>query len=139
MAAYNGALNSLSSNIESKVYANDFTHEPAEYYAVKGIIYPEIEYIVPPPPIPEADYYAVKHTEIVQWIENKKFASDYTPAPPPIPEAQLNTIFINHIENPQNKAGLTDMTFHQYTNAKLSGIIFPRLYDWTGKKYGTFR
>lgn len=138
MAAYNGVVSVISSNLDSKTYADTYTHTSKAYLGKLSVIYPEIEHSIPPAPVPEAMYQGIYNTEITNWIENKKLVDYYpapTPPPPPI-DVALDTVFSGNIEN-FNVADI--LTVGTHTNMKRDGVIFPRLYDWTGVNHGTFR
>jgi hypothetical protein len=137
MAAYNGVVSVISADFDTIKYADNFTHISRSYTGKRSEIYPEIEYSIPPEPLPDADYAGILYEEIYNWIENKKFATYSAAPPPPTPTIDVSSdiIFTNNIESSKN-ADLFKNGVH--TNAKYTGQIYPRLYDWTGVKYGTF-
>lgn len=148
MTAYNGALNNPVV-IEGKLNG-EYTHYVKNFNANIGIIWPEVEgtptttytaelaiepyvegklygsYTPYVPPI-TIDYYA-NESIIFDSIENKTLAINYTPAPKHF-DAYYDTRFNNHVIDNVEKAIYLP---RQYTNKKLTGIIYPRLYKWGG-------
>lgn len=144
MAAYTAQLNDLYLDVETTKYATSFTHTSASYNAqynniknwVENLIGDDSDTPITPPPT----YIGIVDSEITYYIDNQ-IAGPWSPIPPEAIPVMLETELTQWLDDATAKwlNPATDLVKGRRTNIKLTGIIYPRLYDWTGRRYGTFR
>ena len=144
MAAYLVVENDIALDVSPATEASSFTHVAKVFNVQLNPIYSWIEnaigndddFPIVTPPM----YTGILDTERPYYIDNE-VSGPWSPAAFVYENVMLETELTQWLDdatalwvNP-----LTDLEQRRHNNYKITGIIFPRLYDWTGVNHGTFR
>lgn len=167
MAAYTVVENDIALDVAPGTDANTFTHTAKNYLGRLNAVYTWIENEIGDDGAFAIDSYGDYDVEESSYIETGLFASSYIGAAlyTGIVDTEITYYIDNEVSGQYTKAALlytnveleteltqyimdntsitinpsTDLQQRKHTNNKHTGIIWPRLYDWTGQNHGTFR